>query len=263
MNRSKSYCAPEFRSLVDGTFNVPPGLKEILPPPSDAWSISPELGVVLFRLVTEHHKSRVLEFGAGSSSVVLAAALAQAGGGKLTSIEEDPTWCAERWDGVQRTAVLDAELIASRPEPAFGSAGPSYTYRSAASRIDARGPYDLVLIDAPQYYYGRDGALHLSYMHLPVGAFIVLDDARRSGEWWSIRRWLRTYRGLELRLYDPAFGGKGIAILQVARPLRPHLDALAIVSSSYHAVEQWWKRRKRRKRAMDDTTHARGVAAGE
>jgi len=248
MYRLSPYCAPEFAPLVSGTWNVPPALAAVLPPPSDPWSISPQLGTLLFRLVTEYSASHVLEFGAGSSSVVLAAALAEHGGGQLTSIEEDPRWCAKCWEQVGHAARVDAELVGARPKLTWGLPGPYYAYRDAGTRIAARGPYDLIPIDAPQYYYGRDGALHIAHEQMAVGALIVLDDAGRSSERWSVRRWLRTYRGLELRLYDPSFGGKGVAILEVTTLLEPHFDAVTIASGAYYALEYWSKRRKRRRR---------------
>lgn len=252
MFRLEPYSAPQFRSFLDAGVDVPQHLNRLLPPRSRGWSISPELGVLLYRLVTEHDRRRVLEFGAGSSSVLLAAALSERGGGLLTSIEESPEWCADQWDLVRTTATVDAELIAARPQLAWHAAALAYIYESARPRIEARGPYDLVLIDAPQYYYGRDGALAASHAQLRAGTLIVLDDAGRSAEQWSIRRWLRTYPGLELRLYAPTFGGKGVAVLEVVRPLRPRANALTAISSYYHVVEHWTKRRKRRKRAKNE-----------
>jgi len=226
------------------------GLRAALPAAGDAWAITPELAAFLFRLVTEYRLLSVLEFGAGSSSVVLAAALAEGGGGHLTSVEQNPEWCAKRWKTVHEQATVDSLLIPSRPVLDHGKGGLFHVFRGAAGPVLARAPYDLVLIDAPQYFYGRDGSLHLAHRHLPAGAFIVLDDAGRSAECWCLRRWLRTYPGLELRVHAPLFGGKGIAVLQVVRPLRARLDALAIASSLYHTAECWFKRRRRRRRGL-------------
>ena len=223
-------------------------LQAALPAPNDPWAITPELATFLFRLVVECRLRRVLEFGAGSSSIVLAAALAEGDGGLLTSVEQNPEWCAERWKPVRAQTTVDSLLISSQPVLDHGKGGVFHVFRSAATPVLARAPYDLALIDAPQYFYGRDGALHLAYPHLAVGAFIVLDDAGRSAERWAVRRWLRTYPGLELRVHAPLFGGKGIAVLQVVQPLHPRLDALTLVSSAYHAAECWFKRRRRRRR---------------
>ena len=94
-----------------------------------------------------------------------------------------------------------------------------YGYTIVKESIARRAPYDLVIIDAPQYYYGRDGCLPLIYNHLAENALIVLDDAGRSGEKWSIFRWLETFPSLKLRYHDSGFPYDGIAILEhVGRP---------------------------------------------
>ena len=253
--RLEPFCSPQFTSLLENLTDVPQHVGRLLPLPGHQWSISPDLGVLLFRLVTQRDRGRILEFGAGSSSTIVAAGLAERGGGRLTSVEQSPEWCRDKWELVKGMPNVDAELIASQPRLEWHAAGLSYVYASAAPRIAARAPYDLVLVDAPQYYRGRDGALPASDVHLQSGALIVVDDAKRSGEQWAIRRWLRTYAGLELRVYAPAFGGKGVAVLEVVRPLHARANVFTAVSSCYHAIEHWSKRRKRsrRERAKQST----------
>jgi predicted O-methyltransferase YrrM len=52
----------------------------------------------------------ILEFGAGSSSLVLATALSAAGGGKLTSVEQNPQWCIEKWAIVKQKENVDCHI---------------------------------------------------------------------------------------------------------------------------------------------------------
>lgn len=163
-------------------------------------AITPALGDLLGELVQS--RTNVLEFGAGRSSVVLARA------GKLTSLETKPEWCREPWGEVEQMGI-DAELVpttlALRWQP--------YPHYRMVADIKNRGPFDFVFVDAPQWYYGRDGALPLCWRYLTDGALVVVDDAGRPQERGAIMRWARTYR-LRLVHFDPRLGNNGVAILK-------------------------------------------------
>src|SRR5207302_2434819 len=127
-----------FMSNIDEAFGAAdrsPSLRELLAatPLSDAlthaidacaggWAIDAALARVLVNAVILGAGS-VLEFGAGMSSVVLATALDAAGGGKLTSVEQDPSWCAEEWAAVQLFDKVDAQLVVSSPTDRIGRLG--------------------------------------------------------------------------------------------------------------------------------------------
>jgi hypothetical protein len=55
-------------------------------PGRDPWSLAPESARLLAGLILELPIRSVLELGAGRSSQVIAAALAERGGGRLTSV---------------------------------------------------------------------------------------------------------------------------------------------------------------------------------
>jgi hypothetical protein len=117
----------------------------------------------------------------------------------------------------------------------------------AAEALRARGPFDFALIDAPQYLYGRDGALHLAWGHLAPGALILLDDAARSGERRTLRRWLATYPGLELLHRDPTLGSNGVALLRRGDDPTVRTRPGVLVGSAVHALHGWWRWRGRRR----------------
>jgi predicted O-methyltransferase YrrM len=238
---------PHVKALVDNR-PVDPAIERLLPDGSDRAAITPELGRVLTRLVVESGVRNVLELGAGTSSVVLARAMSLGAGGRLTAIEQWPEWCAERWAQVEATPNVDARLVPARPQFAMSYVGLAPIFRKAREVVAARAPYDLVLIDAPQFYYGRDGALPLIHGHLAPGAWLVLDDARRRNERWALYRWLSTYRGLSLVYYDRVMGGRGIALLRHSgnRARRP--NALSILTTGAQALRLWRLRRDRRRK---------------
>ena len=222
--------------------DVPDGIEALLPSEPDLWAITPQLGRFLARLIVERRPRSVLEFGAGSSSVVAAHALSLIGGGRLTSLEAQPEWCAGRWAQVERYPTVDARLVGSGLALIVDRHGPRYRYSAAADALPGRAPYDFVLVDGPPWFYGRDGALHSAIAHLAPGAVIVLDDAARAGERRTVARWLGAFPGLRLGAYDPGLG-RGVAVMT----FDGNTDAVSrpadMLDACFDAVKLAWRRR--------------------
>jgi len=210
-----------------------------------SWAITRDLARVLAFAVIVPRCMNVLEFGAGSSSLVLATALSVAGGGKLTSVEQNPQWCIEKWAIVKQKENVDSHMITAQPKLSIGKIGVYYAFKDAIEVISERGPYDMVVIDGPQFCYGRDGAIPIIYNHLAPNARIILDDARRGSERWAIFRWLKTYPGLSLDLYDDEFGAKGLAVLSFREARRPVVSAICVATSIKHTYKRWRALKKR------------------
>jgi hypothetical protein len=102
-----------------------------------------------------------------------------------------------------------------------------------------------VLVDAPQWYVGRDGALPLILHSLAPGALIVVDDAGRNQEQWAIRRWLQTYAGLSLVCYQKEFGTYGVAVLAFNGDTTQRHSVRTWVSSAVHVGVNWAVRHSR------------------
>ncbi len=209
------------------------------------WSVSPDLARLLARAVIGLGLSNVLEFDAGLSSLVLATSLSRLSGGKLTSVEQNLSWCRDPWKRVSDLVNVDSRIVESKLRLSLSVMGVCYCFRDAAGIGASRGPYDLVLVDAPQGFYGRDGALQMARWHLASRALVVLHDAGRSGERWALFRSLATIRGYRLLFWDPEFGGRGCAILRWCsdRRIRPNL--LAVSTSVVQAPRYAGGRRRR------------------
>ncbi|MBE9167372.1 hypothetical protein IQ238_07465 [Pleurocapsales cyanobacterium LEGE 06147] len=197
----------------------------------NVWGISEQLALFLSNTIHHFHSKNVLEFGAGSSSLVLAHSISSIGGGKLSSIEQHPTWCAENWKIVQEIENVDSQMIVGKPKWSFGISGIYFSFKeSCLSDVASRAPYDLVLIDSPQFFFGRDGGVPLIYDYLVPNALIILDDAGRQFEKNTLFRWLRSYPGLSLVYYAPEFGGKGLAVLRCHHKQSPQFSFSAFIS---------------------------------
>jgi hypothetical protein len=151
----------------------------------------------------------VLAFGPGPLSPVLAAALEAEGGGRLTSVEADPSARLD-WQEVENQPHVDAELVAAPSVFTIGWWGIGEGQPAALTPVRARGPHDLLMI----HQSGGLGALPLSSAALESGATIVVDAAARDDPQWLVASWLRMYSGLRLWAYDPTFAGSGVVLLR-------------------------------------------------
>lgn len=148
-------------------------------------------------------RRHVVELGSGMSTVVIARLLAERGG-RLTSLEHDPTWAAHvrrQLEAEELGAVT--ELVETPLEPlskcqtngevAIDKEGAPPWYRKRAlERLP--GEVDLLLVDGPPGY--GEGMEHSRYPALPLladrlaeSAVVFLDDATRPGEQAILAHW--------------------------------------------------------------------------
>ena len=209
----------------------------LLPAHLGEWPVSRQMARWLARLVLGTQRRRVLEFGAGWSSVVLARALAEGGGGQLTSVEHQPEYLGDCWQRVEEMPV-DAALVTTALRRTLSSHGLLWRYQRLAKMIAPRAPFDLVLIDAPPGRYGRASPLLDVFPLLTADALVVLDDAARPREQWAIRHWLATFPGLELILMDPETAD-GIAVFRHDGTQRRRVAWRAAAASIRDQLRQW------------------------
>jgi predicted O-methyltransferase YrrM len=140
-------------------------------------------------------RRRVLELGAGASTVLLARLLAQEGG-TLEAVEHDAGWAAwvtarlarEGLDGIAR--VTHAAL---EPSEHAADGLDWYAADALAAALDGPPP-DLMVVDGPPADGPGQGAARLPALlalqdRLAPGATVVLDDVVRPGEAGVLRAW--------------------------------------------------------------------------
>jgi predicted O-methyltransferase YrrM len=236
---------PEYQALqdaVEGRIRLP-AIDEIAKSIDNEWAIHPEVAHALAGLIVTRRCNRILEFGAGISSLVMATALAHNGGGSLTSVEQMPEWCSEIWhSSVCALPTIDATMVRASIRATVNRWGAYFRYDLPPQVLAAGAPFDLVFVDAPQGCYGRDGTLHWCHTQLADGALIVLDDANRERERRTVRRWLKIHSGLRL-VMSAMETGRGLAILEYRRSAMRRLPVNDAVRSYYDLVSRTWERR--------------------
>ena len=178
----------------------------------DAWPIGgvgPRTGALLATLAGAPSVRRILECGPGTSTLVMARAIEDAGtGARIVCMEHSGGGATLvrrrlRAQGLHdRARVLVSPLRASGVR--VGDEELAWYTRVSAAR--AEGPYDLVFIDGPPAMDGkprRAPALPLLWDSINVGATIILDDGRRAGERACVEAWLGMFPGrLRAELLD-------------------------------------------------------------
>lgn len=204
----------------------------------EEWVVSARMADLLTRLVEDLRPQRILEFGAGRSSLALAAALQTAGGGRLTSVEHEPAYSAEAWKGIVQFDKVDARMLTSPLGLRLSRRGLLHEYVQIDRELKDRGPYDFVFIDAPPGYMGRDTALLVAMPWLIAGAIVVLDDAARQAEKTAVSRWERVIP--LVRVYESDSVARGTSVLMVTKPGTPRFHWRNFVGSLH---DRWLERR--------------------
>lgn len=126
--------------------------------------VSPETGALLYMLARGTRAKVIVEFGTsfGLSTLHLAAALRDNGGGQLITTEFEPSKVQRARDNLAAGGLLD--LVEIREGDAL------QTLRS-----DIPGPIDLLLLDGAKALYAD--ILQLLEPHLRPGALILADNA--------------------------------------------------------------------------------------
>lgn len=200
------------RSLRGGRRADKRALLERLDLPPDAlphlgsWKADMGLLMLIVDHVFAHRPRLVVEFGMGASTLVLARALALAGGGTLMSFDqhEDFVEATGRWLADHGLAA-DLRAVPLRPSPE-GWPGLWYDHGPLPSGIE------LMVVDGPPWaiHPFTRGAADSLFARIAPGGTVMLDDGTRPGERIVARRWRRLHPNFDFAL--DTSGTKGTLI---------------------------------------------------
>ena len=150
-----------------------------------------------------NHRCRVVELGAGVSTVLLSRLgrqLAAASGFRLVSVEHDDRWADWVTHQLAREAVGRDSVVVRAPlgfHPRADQDVGWYDESALTAALDAAfgaDRIDLLVVDGPPAFEGGMGtarapALPVLWDRLSPGSTVVLDDIERPGEQEVLRRW--------------------------------------------------------------------------
>lgn len=173
-----------------------------------AWTLSGDVIEWLHGWVLENKPQRILEFGSGVSTLVLAAAVKQAFPDAkepvIISLEESEGCAAETRALLAKAGVDGLAQVHVAPAGPLGE-GEKTGYQIDASQL--RGPYELVVIDGPTT--SRRQTLPTAMALTTRPGLFVLDDALRDDELGDLRAW-RELQGVTIE--GVSVMGKGLAV---------------------------------------------------
>lgn len=158
------------------------------------WAASPDVLRSLAQRILDDPPEVIVEFGSGTSTIVMALAAKRAGHGHVFSYDHEPTYAEQ----TRRTldahgladwaTVTDAPLVPITDSKLLVDGGPS-TWYAIRELPDSIG---LVFVDGPPHdsaELARYPSLPAVASHLVGGSTLLLDDADRPQERSSVGLW--------------------------------------------------------------------------
>jgi predicted O-methyltransferase YrrM len=125
---------------------------------------------------------RILEFGSGFSTLMMAREIAAEEDNYLLSVDESPGYSAAAKEAFENSGCqARVEFRVAPLRPRFYGARLLLSYGLPKGLIAALGPFDLALIDAPRHDSGRESVFRDIFQAVAPGGYIVLDDANGDG----------------------------------------------------------------------------------
>jgi predicted O-methyltransferase YrrM len=182
-------------------------------PPMSGWAATPELAVVVLKMIQEYKPNLIVEAGSGVSTLIAGYSLEKYNPeGKIISLDHDLTYAkktrheSELHNLADRTEIRTAtlkEMTINQKECIWYS----------PEAIQFENPIDMLIIDGPPFKTQKNArypALPVLYKYLSKRAVIVMHDTDRSSESSTIKRWIREFDDLTIQTLSSE---KGITIL--------------------------------------------------
>lgn len=144
------------------------------------WAMDPASCRFLAGFVRALGARRIIEFGSGFSTLMMAREIAPAQDNYLLSIDDSPHYsrlAKEALDNSGCQAKVQFRVAPLRPK--FYGLRLLLSYGLPEGLLDAMGPFDLALIDTPHNDYARESAFYDVFRSVAPGGYIIMDDANR------------------------------------------------------------------------------------
>jgi hypothetical protein len=191
--------------------------------PAGGWTIGRSCASALALLAEAVAPQRILEFGSGVSTVILAALCAARGGdGRVISVDESPAFAARTRRLLGRFGLAEQVTLITAPvgeQEIDGWQGTSYVLDADQMTTELAGSaVDFVFIDGPANWLrrcsdGRYGTLLTARRWIGASAVFAVDDALRRRDLATLRRW-RALPFVDLAGVVPVGRGLGVGIVR-------------------------------------------------
>jgi len=183
-----------------------------LPPMRDG-AISPDLAVILIKIIKERKPKNILECGSGISTLIMAYCLKDLGEGHIWSLEHDKNYADITGENLKKHKLEDRASVIFAPLKEMSIREKSWLWYDTEF-LNKIEKIDLLLIDGPPENIremARYPSLPLLAGSLSESAVIVVDDASRRDEKAMVDLWLKEFKNFQ---YDFNKTEKGTVILK-------------------------------------------------
>lgn len=177
-------------------------------PALTGWSVSPQLACTLIALVREREPEMIVEFGSGTSTLLLGYALEQQGRGRVVALDHLQAYASRTRDLVKRHVLSDWVDVRHAPLVETELGGERWQWYDLEAIEDESG-IDMVFVDGPPHEIrsqARYPALPTLIDRMSEDAVIVLDDAYRADESSIAEAWSREFSGFDLEIQRSPYG---------------------------------------------------------
>ena len=185
----------------------------VLPfPHPGGWALHPDTCKYLGTFVQYFAFDNILEFGSGYSSLIIANELRNIGHGAFNSIDSSTFWSKKA--ELLATQYCLSSFVQFHVFALVFKYGryPNIFFNISKAFYRQHPLLDLVIVDAPPHFIGRDGALHEILNHVRLGGFVFADDAASDHMRATLKKWELHYpRSIRIERLNV---GNGIAIIQ-------------------------------------------------
>jgi predicted O-methyltransferase YrrM len=185
--------------------------------PTRGFASSPDLLLLLVRLIDEHRPALVLELGSGVSTIVMAARLKALGTGSIITVDHEATYAEQARRELALHGLSDVATVFHAPLADVVLPTGTFSWYDLPDGVPPNG-VDLLFVDGPPGTAGelaRYPALPILGARLSPGAVIVMDDTTRPEEVAAVSRWHADVPGSTLELL-PLESGAAILTLPTA-----------------------------------------------
>lgn len=205
--------------------------------PGEEFAMHPAACKFMAAFTRSLEAKRVLEFGSGFSTLMMARELPAGDESYLLSIDDSARYSAaakEAYEASGCQAKVDFRVAPLRPR----FYGPRLLLSHALPKglLEAMGPFDLVLIDTPHHDFGREAIFYDAFNAVMPGGYIVMDDTKReSAEKVCLKNWNAVFGdSIDPVILDGI--GEGLTVIEKLEDARPRYTARGALGASLKTV---------------------------
>lgn len=187
-----------------------------------SWALDPASCRFLAAFTRALGARRVLEFGSGFSTLMMARETEKVENNFLLSVDDSAKYSALAKEAFETSECgAKVEFRVAPLQPRLYGTRLLLSYSLPKGLLEALGPFDLVLIDAPHHDLGRESVFYDAFPAVAPGGYVVLDDANRTDmEKAYVRSWQAAYGGaMDTILLEGI--GNGLCVIEKVENAKP------------------------------------------